>query len=37
MLTMHSNVKFLVGELSFDVRDQGGDEGAELRALMDDL
>ncbi|KAL4762085.1 uncharacterized protein BDW70DRAFT_32679 [Aspergillus foveolatus] len=32
-----SNVKSLVGELSFDVRDQGGDEGAELRALMDDL
>ncbi|EAA61424.1 hypothetical protein AN7172.2 [Aspergillus nidulans FGSC A4] len=36
-LEVLSNVKSLVGELSFDVRDQGGDEGAELRTLMDDL
>ncbi|KAL6238442.1 hypothetical protein BDW75DRAFT_20307 [Aspergillus navahoensis] len=29
------NVKSLVGELSFGIRGQGGDEGGESRALMD--
>ncbi|KAL4747827.1 hypothetical protein BDW72DRAFT_7513 [Aspergillus terricola var. indicus] len=31
------NVKSLVGEISFDVRDQGGEEVGESRVLMDDL
>ncbi|KAL4814960.1 hypothetical protein BDW67DRAFT_80690 [Aspergillus spinulosporus] len=31
------DVKSLVGELSFDARDQGRDEGGESRPLMDDL